>query len=153
MTIDLNGITNEQLRLERSKVRYDLENLEPGTGCWTSSEAVWADVDGSVFIELTHPQNKLEEVEHATDSEIGWDDPDDYVYVFYAVEGYIVSVTHITDYQPKGITTPKQSLRRNSQPVIGIIYEDVSLDYLNSEFIKPVYGVDIPTLPIDIDTE
>ena len=151
MTIDLNGITSEQLRLERSKIRYDLENLEPGQGCWTSSEAVWADSHGATFLDLSYGQYEHEEVVSATGND-AYDSTEDYVYVFYAVEGgFIVSATHIPNYRPCGITTPKKELVASSQPVIGIIYDDVMLSFLNAETFGPEYGVTIPHLLAEQD--
>lgn len=155
MTIGFDGINPEQVKLEPERLAHDVESLEPGRGAWVSIEALWADLDGNLFIAgdyiLIH-DSEISDI----DSEEEYYQTDDIVYVFIAMEGVIVSVAHASPETISAIridshTKPNKELVDHSLPVCGFITDILTLQLVNNDFLSD-YEERIPeSMPCDVD--
>lgn len=152
MTIGFDGITPEQCKLGGEIIRHDVEYMEPGTGAWVEFEALWADADGALWIDMRYVQLDDDEV-----AEMAGTDPtsvNDVVYMFYVTEGFIVSHAHAVPSEEKTViystTSPSKKRMKHSQPVCGFITDMMTLDMVNNEFLAEYEGRLPATVPSSI---
>lgn len=129
MTIELNGITQEQCKIPAERVLFDLEALRPGEGTWAYYDALWVDANRNLFVDLKGEQVSHSELVDALDD--GYD-RDDFIYVLLTPDGYIVSLEHVSrDFRIGAHSLPDSHLVKSSEEVKGVVWDEATRKYLN----------------------